>query len=37
MGGGGEGGIPGLHPLYETLSIEMQFGSGNLGGVEKLF
>ena len=37
VGEGGEGGILGLHPLYETQFIEMQFGSGNLGGVEKLF
>ena len=33
MGGGGEGGrIPRAPPLYVTLSIEIQFGSGNLGG-----
>ena len=25
--------IQGLHPLYESLSIEMQFGSGDLGRV----
>ena len=31
-GGGGGWGIPGLH---ETLSIEIQFGRGNLGGVEQ--
>ena len=23
---------PRLHPWYETLPVEMQFGSGNLGG-----
>ena len=28
-GWGGVGEIPGLHPLYETLSIDMLFGSEN--------